>query len=915
MSIKEVYEVTKNYTVLYVEDDLKVLKNTSQMLEDFFYRVDTSVDGIDALEKIDSYYKNNNKHYDIVISDINMPRMDGIELSKQLKTINPSQQILILSAHNESTMLQKLIQTGIANYIHKPVKLEELIGVLENIVSNLVKEESFTETKELNDQFEALLNGYDSLVIASRTDTKGIITYVNKAFETISGYSKDELIGQNHNIVSHPDTPKEIFAHLWKKIKSGKVWKGKILNKSKNGKDYWVKSTIGPYYDKNDVLLGYNSIREDITATMKAKQLNKKINTLLSNATNGYLLINKDFKVEDGYSLKCLEIFNKDSIKDCNILELLFKTSSKTRDTFEKGVKNIINSINKSKQQLYISLMPKEIKIDNKYIFVTYKKISRKHIMIILDDITQTKNLENKIKKQKEKQDTIIAVVSNIENFLYIKKEFNELIGKIYVNRNTISYENCKSREAFLRKLHTFKGLFSQMYMYNTSNAIHELESKIAMSSKNQKNIEINENENIVSNFNNDTKLIKDILGKNYFNIQKKLKTNSLSLDKIKEELKDIINKPININFKLRNVVSSIELLSYKSLYDIFLSHSSIIDNLSKDLNKSVYKFKISGDKNLKIPFEYEDFFRNFIHLYKNSLDHGIKDEITREINNKKPIATISCEFFLKDNKLTVKISDDGEGLDKDKILIMAQSKNMITDQEIENITDQEIYNLIFRNNFSTSKTVNSISGRGIGMSAVKESLDELNGVIEIDNNYPNGLTYIFTIPQKIILNQNQLNDDMQDMLEISEILGNRTKLFLQNDLGISVVDTRYLEYSHENTNKSIAIDIKNENEVFTIMINLNKKILQKACQVLFLEDKMTKELKLESRKEILNTLVGLSIQDFPRHYSKSSLGIAYQFNVKNINLYNSKILDVLIQTDLGDIDIQLIKKVIQDGK
>ncbi|PIF03851.1 MAG: PAS sensor domain-containing protein [Arcobacter sp.] len=88
-------------------------------------------------------------------------------------------------------------------------------------------------------------------MIVSETDEKGIITYVNDDFCNISGFTKDELIRQAHNIVRHKDMPKSLFKDLWKSVKAGKTWKGIVKNFCKNGDFYWVSATVFPVIKKS----------------------------------------------------------------------------------------------------------------------------------------------------------------------------------------------------------------------------------------------------------------------------------------------------------------------------------------------------------------------------------------------------------------------------------------------------------------------------------------------------------------------------------------------------------------------------------------------------------------------------------------------------------------------------------------
>jgi diguanylate cyclase (GGDEF)-like protein/PAS domain S-box-containing protein len=103
------------------------------------------------------------------------------------------------------------------------------------------------------------------LIISSQTDLVGRITQASDAFCAISGYSKEELIGQLHNIVRHPDMPHELFKQMWDDLSEQKSWRGEIKNRKKDGSAYWVKASIQPLYNQQGEHTGYTAIRQDIT--------------------------------------------------------------------------------------------------------------------------------------------------------------------------------------------------------------------------------------------------------------------------------------------------------------------------------------------------------------------------------------------------------------------------------------------------------------------------------------------------------------------------------------------------------------------------------------------------------------------------------------------------------------------------
>lgn len=101
----------------------------------------------------------------------------------------------------------------------------------------------------------------DNKLIVSKTDTKGRITYCNELFIEMSGFEEEELLGEPHNIVRHPDMPKIIFQLLWDTIQSGEEINAYVKNMSKDGRYYWVLANVTPSFDKNDRIIGYLSAR------------------------------------------------------------------------------------------------------------------------------------------------------------------------------------------------------------------------------------------------------------------------------------------------------------------------------------------------------------------------------------------------------------------------------------------------------------------------------------------------------------------------------------------------------------------------------------------------------------------------------------------------------------------------------
>ncbi len=120
-----------------------------------------------------------------------------------------------------------------------------------------------SKTREVNDKEVPYPEGK---LIVSRTDTNGVITHCNQAFVDMSGFEEDELIGQPHYILRHPDMPAAAFKDLWETIQSGKKWKGYVKNLRKDGKYYWVYAVVVPNV-RDGKVIGYASVRRKPSKT------------------------------------------------------------------------------------------------------------------------------------------------------------------------------------------------------------------------------------------------------------------------------------------------------------------------------------------------------------------------------------------------------------------------------------------------------------------------------------------------------------------------------------------------------------------------------------------------------------------------------------------------------------------------
>lgn len=166
-----------------------------------------------------------------------------------------------------------------------------LVGVFVPILFFYLNKRLKREVEKKTYELSTLLRFFDEHVISSKTDLDGNITQASSAFCRISGNSREYLMGKNHRISKHPANDQKVYEEMWKTIANGGVWKGRVINKKRDGGYYWVDSTIEPEYDIEGKKIGYISIRTDVTAEVELKKLTDNLEGMIEQRTHELSLL------------------------------------------------------------------------------------------------------------------------------------------------------------------------------------------------------------------------------------------------------------------------------------------------------------------------------------------------------------------------------------------------------------------------------------------------------------------------------------------------------------------------------------------------------------------------------------------------------------------------------------------------
>jgi diguanylate cyclase (GGDEF)-like protein/PAS domain S-box-containing protein len=250
---------TGKLSLLLVEDDPVNREILRRVILDKVPDIElyTAENGITGLE----LYKQHAP--EIVVTDVNLPTVNGILMAGEIRALNPSASIIVITANDDMRYVMDAIKIGITHYVLKPIEHQLFIETIDNCIERIELERRVKEQNEYIRKLSRVVEQGPSAVVV--TDADGIIEYVNPKFTELTGYTPDEAIGKNPRILKTDEVPSEVYENLWNTIKSGQLWRGEFLNRKKNGELYWEFSSISPLVDEEGNITHFISMKEDIT--------------------------------------------------------------------------------------------------------------------------------------------------------------------------------------------------------------------------------------------------------------------------------------------------------------------------------------------------------------------------------------------------------------------------------------------------------------------------------------------------------------------------------------------------------------------------------------------------------------------------------------------------------------------------
>jgi cytochrome b561 len=478
-----------------------------------------------------------------------------------------------------------------------------------------------------------------------------------------------------------------------------------------------------------------------------AQRARAAVHILFDNAEEGFLTVDASLIVGPQFSAACETILGEPPAGK-SIVELLCGASPEAAAGMRVTMESVFKDSSEFARELKLELLPKEVERGGRCIRANYKFLAQTgKLMLILTDASETMLLAREVERERKRLEMIVLGFTEGEAFAALVNDYRRFLD-VELSELVTRIDEDVVRSEFSRKLHTFKGLLAQFSFPLSPARIHEVETQLALNTSLSaaSAYELLGLDGLEPVFEQDLASVSDLLGPGFDAPGGRLLVPQHHIRAMEQLARaalvgesGVSSTPVRL---LLHTLTSLGTFSAKSALGL---HSRGAPALAMRLGKELEPVIVEGD-NLPLSAErYGEFFRSLVHVFRNAVDHGIETPEARLGVGKQSAGSIRCVVHDCCDVLKIHIADDGGGIDRAlleaKLIAKGESK---TDVERLPLSD-----LVFCEGLSSREGASQVSGRGVGLSAVKAELDRLGGGIVIETERGLGTAFTFILPRE----------------------------------------------------------------------------------------------------------------------------------------------------------------------
>jgi ABC-type amino acid transport substrate-binding protein/two-component sensor histidine kinase len=600
----------------------------------------------------------------------------------------------------------------------------KLYGYIDTVpaISRAIAKDHFSDLK-----IAGRLDAHLDLAVASRDDEPELASLFQKAVNSISREDSDAILKKWLAVTFEQGFD---YSLVWKVLAGAVLVLGVVV---------WWNRKLSRL---NRALHLANEARDAAGRRMAA---------LLDNAGQGFLSVTADGRVEPQYSAECRNIFGGD-IEGREVAELLFPDDPPGCAAMAVNVRRIVGEADPYRRDLYVSLMPGRVLRRGATLRLAYRPMADGRLMFVVTDVSGEIRLKDAVARERNRLACVVAAVREQRDFFAVLDDFAAF------RRDGAPPATLSDRDALdelYRRVHTFKGLFLQLECAHVAKALDGLEERLsdlrhAPGAGRAEMLALLADEAVDKALEEDLDVVRETLGAEFFERRGEVSLGGDLADALASLAGRLLDRldALGLDAEDRRVLSAARTLRDVDLKKLLSAYPRTAARLAAAQGKRLAPFAVTGDTVMVDPKRFAPVAKSLIHVIRNAVDHGIEPPEEREAAGKDPAGNLSCRIEADDAAIRIVFADDGRGVDIAAIRARAFELGLVGAEELAGMDDETILTLLFRDGFTSRRVAGDLSGRGVGLSAVRSAAERLGGTVTLVNRPEQGTVLTVSVPR-----------------------------------------------------------------------------------------------------------------------------------------------------------------------
>ena len=467
------------------------------------------------------------------------------------------------------------------------------------------------------------------------------------------------------------------------------------------------------------------------------------LRTILDSSGQGLFTFGSDFQVQPDYSQGCRVIFGEE-IEGKEVDHLLFPNAKDMAEEFRQGLTLFFRG--KSKASVIFDLLEKETFLKGRFITIGYREAGPGKILCVLTDVTVDRQLSDRTRADESTRTLVLRALGNKHFFAGLLSDAEELFTSLrgYEERAATKEE----AQTLLAAIHTFKGNCGFFGFSVTQEVAHDFEYAISDAQVLGEELDYRDlSLDLKKAYYQELNIITEALGKGWL-----AEAGGIVIPR---PVYDKVAKYISRKFSDEtHLVDVLEHFRKMPLKDLFSRFPFVAQATAEKLGKKIAPMQVQvvgGDLRV-VPDRLDGLVSACVHIVNNMVDHGIELSYVREANGKPPEGRLALKIVREARSVVFQFMDDGQGVSLADVEARAKSLGLI--EADAQPAPRELLQVLFKSGFSTRDEATEVSGRGIGLAAVRVEAEKLGGRVEVQSKPNAGTTFEIILPIGVFANR-----------------------------------------------------------------------------------------------------------------------------------------------------------------